>query len=100
MLSRRWSGEILITEEIAVELARNVHRNLYGADDLLSNEPLTVTEDGDEWVVQGSKELKPLRADEILEGPMIMRISKYDAQIMSYMFAIKLSVNIDDGPKA
>ena len=100
MLSRRWSGEILITEEIAVELARNVHRNLYGVDDLSANEPLTVTGDGDEWIVQGSEKLKTLHADENLEGPMIMRISKYDAQIMSYMFVIKPSVEIDPGPKA
>jgi hypothetical protein len=91
MLSRRWSGETLITTETALELARSVHRNLYGADDLSANEPLTATEDGDNWIVRGSKKMKELRANEPLDGPMIMKISKYDAQILSYMFGIKPS---------
>jgi hypothetical protein len=89
MLSRRWSGETLVTIETALELARSVHRSVYGADDLSANEPLTAKEDEDNWVVQGSKKLQELKAGEPLDGPMVMKISKYDAQILSYMFGIK-----------
>ncbi len=89
MLSRRWGGEFLVNMGTALELARSVHRNLHGADDLSENEPLTATEDGDNWIVRGSKQIKELRPNEPLDGPMIMKISKYDAQILSYMFGIK-----------
>jgi len=88
MMSRRWSGEILITSDTAIEIARRVHLNHYGQADLSANEPLSVSEKGSHWLVIGAKKIKEIRPNETLDGPLVMKISKFDGQILSYFFAL------------
>ena len=93
MLSRRWRGDTLITSDIALEIARRVHVNVYGQEDLSANEPLSATETGNNWIVRGSKPIRPVRPDQPLDGPLVMKISKFDGQILTYMFAISFESN-------
>jgi len=90
MLSRRWSGQTLISVDIAIQLARLVHEEQYGQSALREEEPLSVEEDGDCWVVKGAKALKYDVTTPKLDGPMEMRISKFDGQILSYAFVAPL----------
>ena len=91
MLSRRWNGVELITQETALYLARRVHADTYGATDLAANEPLEIVEDGRVWVVTGAKPGpritvdQPLDVSRIEDFPFAMKISKFDGQILSYL---------------
>jgi NTF2 fold immunity protein len=58
MLSRRWNGQRLISADLAAQFARLVHKEQYGQSVLDEDEPLSVKEDGDCWIVKGSKPLK------------------------------------------
>ena len=85
MLSRRWNGVMLISREVAVEIARLVHKSAEGSDSLEANEPLVVAEDRDTWIVTGAKSEGFDRATPGLIGPLRMQISKFDAQILGYV---------------
>lgn len=91
MLSRRWSGEKLITSPIALQIARLIHHETYGQADLDANEPLGIRDEQDVWIVSGAKFVPFDPAGPQLDGPLEMRISKYDGQILSYLFRIALS---------
>jgi len=86
MQSRRWNQQKVITSEIAIQIARLVHRQSYGEADLKANEPLTVAADGDAWVITGAKESRYDRVDPKVDGAFEMRISQFDGQILSYAF--------------
>ncbi len=90
MLSRRWSGTKLITSQMAIEIARMVHRESGGQADLERNEPLSAAEDGDAWVVSGAKPVKYDPSHPVLDGSLQMRISQFDGQILSYVLAMIL----------
>jgi hypothetical protein len=90
MLSRRWSGTKLITSQIALEIARQVHKQNRGEKDLASNEPLSVAQEGDTWVVTGSKIDKYDPNSQTLDGSLRMIVSQFDGQILSYMLAFVL----------
>jgi len=90
MLSRRWSGVKLIDSQIAIEIARLVHKQAAGEADLASNEPLLAAEDGDAWVVTGSKVVRYNSNDQSLGGSLRMVISQFDGQILSYALTLVL----------
>jgi len=89
MISRRGSGEKLMTAETALEIARRVHARTYGAVDLSANEPLKIAQSGNNWIVRGSKRVPPLEAGQTLDGPLAMTISQFDGQILSYRFELR-----------
>jgi hypothetical protein len=96
MLSRRWNGVTLISGEIAVDIARLVHKSAEGLESLDANEPLAVLEDNDSWIVSGAESEKFDKTVPGLVGPLRIRISKFDAQILSYvmtMSSTKLSTS-------
>jgi hypothetical protein len=89
MWMRRAGGVKLISASTAIELARRVLNDELGAIELERNEPLTAEQDGDTWIVTGSE------SDEFnaqhpptsgWTGPLQMRISQFDGQILSYVF--------------
>jgi NTF2 fold immunity protein len=90
MLSRRWSGQKLISADLAVAIARQIHKEQYGQTTLDEDEPLSVSDDGDCWIVNGGKKRNFEPKNLVLDGPLRMRISKFDGQILSYLFAIAL----------
>jgi len=94
MLSRRWSRTKLITSQIAIEIARLVHKQAQGEDELASNEPLLAIEEGDAWVVTGSKVVRYSSSEQALSGSLRMAISQFDGQILSYTLALVLPRNL------
>jgi hypothetical protein len=80
--------EVTLSREIAVEIARLVHKSAEGPESLDANEPLTVLEDDDSWIVNGTESGKFDRTIPGLVGPFRMQISKFDAQILSYVMTL------------
>lgn len=89
MIMRSRSRGELISADTAVDLARRVHSDYYGVEDLNANEPLTVSEKGNFWIVRGSKKMIPFEAGRVPAGPFVMKISKFDARILSYVEEMK-----------
>ena len=89
MLGRRGAREVLVSAQTALELARRVHSDYYGANELVANEPLTVSELGNNWIVRGAKRAGRFESGHVPDGPLVMKISKTDAQILSYRFEIE-----------
>ena len=89
MWMRRASGVKLISASTAIELARRVVNDEFGAIEVARNEPMTAVEDGDTWVVVGSEsaefnaEHPPASG---WTGPLHMRVSQFDGQILGYVF--------------
>jgi hypothetical protein len=90
MLSRRWSGTKLITSQIALEIARLVHKEGSAEADLELDEPLSVTEDGDAWIISGARSINYDPGSPVANGSLRMRISQFDGQILSYVLAMTL----------
>lgn len=88
MSSRRMNGVKLVSRETALQIARLIHSSVEGAKSLAENEPLSVAESVDEWVVSGSRSGSYNGTIPGLIGPLMMRISQYDAQILSYAMAL------------
>ena len=94
MWLHRSLGTKLISENIALQLARLVTAERYGQIEVDRNEPLHATSDGDAWLVRGSQSEDfnaehPPRPD--WHGPLRMRISQFDAQILDYAFGMRQS---------
>jgi hypothetical protein len=111
MWLRRANGSRLVSSKTAIELVRMIVRDEYGQDELDRNEPLSVQEDGDSWVVAGAPgeqhALGPGRFKGA--GPVYARIARFDGQISDYRFLTDYDAgsdpktpsrgNDDDAPK-
>jgi len=84
-------GTKLISAETAKEIARLVTRDRYGQIEVDRNEPLNVAAAGDTWAVTGSQneefDVRHPR-DPGWAGPVRMRVSQSDGQILEYDFAV------------
>jgi NTF2 fold immunity protein len=98
MLSRRRNGQELVSAETAVAIARFVHKEQYGQEVLEKDEPLLVRDDGSCWIIMGSKRGEYDPKKQLLDGPLEMRISKFDGQILSYVFSVSLPRPASDRP--
>ena len=88
MRSRRWNGVRLISSDTALYVARMVHLGQEGSESLAANEPLSVRAEGAEWVVMGALKVAQDVTNPGLVGPLQMRISQFDAQILSYVMLL------------
>jgi hypothetical protein len=89
MWMRRVGGVKLISASKAIELARRVVNDEFGAIEVARNEPLIAVEDGDTWVVIGSESPEFNVAHPPTPnwaGPVHMRVSQFDGQILGYVF--------------
>jgi hypothetical protein len=55
MMARRAAGMKLISDAIALEIARPVLAREHGEDEVNKQLPMSVVADGDTWVVRGSR---------------------------------------------
>jgi hypothetical protein len=88
----RYANRIrLISAKTAQEIVRMIVRDEYGQAELDRNEPLSIYDEGETWLVSGSF---PKAADPSdpqwasWAGPIAVRISKFDAQIRDYSHTI------------
>ena len=81
MLARRAAGIKLITEAIAVEIARLVLTEEHGEDELKRQLPLMTRVEGNTWVVRGSQAVVETLDMSKYRGPFEIRISQLTGQI-------------------
>jgi hypothetical protein len=94
MWLRRASGVKLISAQIAVEIARLVVKEQYGQLEVDRNEPFSVIDSGDAWIVTGheSPEFNAKNPPEpTWSGPLRMSVSQFDGQILNYVFTFEWS---------
>ena len=75
-----------ITSETAVEIVRRVVCNRYGQDEVNRNEPLTVKDDGDTWLVRGTAAPSAAGSATPWKGPIKARLAKFDGQILGFIY--------------
>lgn len=97
MADRMWIHSALrtrfITADIAREIARLVTQARHGEEVANENSPLTVTADGDLWVVAGPARSVPRPQGSTFPdwiGSLRMVISSLDGQIKEYSFVPNL----------
>ena len=81
----------LVTDAIALEIARLVLTKEHGEDELKKQAPLSVVPEGDAWVVRGSRPTVSSSDLPKLDGPFEMRISQFTGQIFSCCFLFDLT---------
>lgn len=89
MWMRRASGVELISAQTALEIARRVVMDQFGQLQVDRNEPLRSVSDGDAWLITGTQSQKFNEENPPTPswaGPLRMRISRFDGQILSYVF--------------
>jgi hypothetical protein len=74
-----------ITSETAIEIVRRVIRDRYGQDEVNRNEPLTVQDDGDTWLVGGTTS-SSAGSKPAWMGPIKARLAKFDGQILGFIY--------------
>lgn len=86
MFLNRVSGIELATEPIAVALAEMLFRHVYPDDDFESQLPLKVTDQGDRWLIVGSRDPAdyPLGELEVAHGAFEMVILKANCQVVRF----------------
>jgi len=90
MVSRRAAGTKLISDVIALEIARLVLAREHGEDEIKDQLPLSVTAEGDAWVVRGSRPMMVGSDFSKLRAPLEMRISQFTGQIFTCHFQFLL----------
>lgn len=76
----------LITSDTAIEIIRRVVRDRYGQHEVERNEPLTVKEEDDTWLVRGTVSPSAAESREAWLGPIRGRVAKFDGQILGFIF--------------
>lgn len=76
----------LVTSETAIELVRRVVRDRSGQDEVDRNEPLTVEDDGDTWLVRGTVSPSAAESRKAWMGPIRGRVAKFDGQILGFIY--------------
>ena len=76
----------LVTSDTAIELIRRVVRDRYGQDEVDRNEPLTVEDDGDTWLVRGTASASVAGSRKAWMGPIRGRVAKFDGQILGFIY--------------
>ena len=86
MKLRGFNREPLITEELALEIAKLVFIEEFGREEFELQQPLTVQDEGDTWVVEGSREYDenaPRMHYQLLDGKVLIEISKENGAILA-----------------
>jgi hypothetical protein len=55
MLLLRAINTKLVSEKIAISLARNLIEEIYGKDELRAQEPLKALDGGETWIIEGNR---------------------------------------------
>ncbi len=86
MILRGFNREPLITEEMALEIAKLVFIREFGSDDFERQQPLTVQDEGDSWVIEGSREYDedaPRDHYQLVDGRTLIEIAKENGAILA-----------------
>ena len=86
MLILRATNPNLVSEKIAISLARKLIEEVYGHDELKAQEPLKIQDGGGTWKVEGSRQFDDKPSAENLPdyGRVELVVSKADCQILKF----------------
>lgn len=76
----------LVTEAMALAIAKLVFIEEFGPDDFELQQPLTVQDEGDTWVIEGSRRYDyeaPRDHDQMVDGRTQIEISKENGAILA-----------------
>ena len=84
MLLQGFAHPDLISREIALVLAEMVFKRVYGEDDFKMQQPLTISDDDDRWMIVGNRrsEEPSTQTGNLLDGPVEMIVLKRNGQIV------------------
>jgi hypothetical protein len=86
MKLRGFNKQPLITEELALEIAKLVFIREFGHEDFELQQPLTVQDEGDTWVIEGSREYNedaPRVHYQLVDGRTLIEIAKENGAILA-----------------
>jgi hypothetical protein len=86
MKLRGFNREPLITEEMALEIAKLVFIREFGSEEFERQQPLTVQDEGDSWVIDGSREYDeaaPRVHHQLVDGKTLIEIAKENGAILA-----------------
>ena len=86
MKLRGFGKQPLITSEIALAIAKLVFTREYGAQDFELQQPLSIEDDGDTWVVEGNREYDndaPRDHPQMVEGRVLIEVAKANGAILA-----------------
>jgi len=84
---------VLKDGELARKLATVLIEHHYGADELRQQQPLNLTDEGENWLIKGSA---PRRQDDI--SAMVVRLNKRDGRIVNFHQIYHITPSRDLGP--
>jgi hypothetical protein len=87
MLLYKASNTNLVSARTALLVSTELIREVYGEEELTLQEPLRVSDDVQNWIVQGSRAYsKKNTHDEFVKlGPIEIVISKFDCRILKFV---------------
>ena len=86
MILRGFNREPLITAAVALEIAKLVFIREFGSEEFERQQPLTVQDEGDSWVIQGSREYDedaPREHSQLVDGRALIEIAKDNGAILA-----------------
>lgn len=93
MKLRGFGKEPLITDEIALEIAKLMFIREFGPEDFQLQQPLTIRDEGNSWLVEGSREYdyEAPRDNQIVEGKALIEIDKENGAILALTKTVDLT---------
>lgn len=90
----------LITEEIALEIAKLMFIREFGSADFELQQPLTIQDDGESWLIEGSREYdyEAPRDSQMVEGKAMIEIAKENGAILALTKTVDLA-DPETGPR-
>lgn len=99
MKLRGFNSEPLITQDLALGIAKLLLAQEFGPDDLALQQPLTVKDEGDAWLIEGSREFdydtprtdRPEGSAQMVDGNALVEIAKENGAILALMRFVDLA---------
>lgn len=80
-------GSVMATRELALTMAATIFKDVFGEDNFKTQLPLNLTDGGDRWIIEGSRDADdyPVPEGEFHDGPAIIEILKANCQVLKLM---------------
>jgi hypothetical protein len=77
-------GAAMASQEIALTMAEMIFKEVFGEDDFKTQVPLKLTDAGDRWIVEGSRNAEdhPMPEGEYHDGRALIEILKANCQVL------------------
>jgi hypothetical protein len=84
IMGYRALGVTMASQKIAMTMAELIFKNTFGEDDFKTQLPLKVSDGGDRWIIEGSRngDDYPVPDGELHNGQAIIEILKVNCQVL------------------